>query len=56
MKNEHIFAAAYFKKRNKKWNISYADALGYAIAEQEGICFLTGDKAFERMQNVEFVK
>ncbi|MBI1970413.1 PIN domain-containing protein [Candidatus Woesearchaeota archaeon] len=56
VKPEHIFAGACFKLRHRKRNISYVDALGYCIAEQEGMTFLTGDKEFRRMKNVEFVK
>ena len=42
-------------KKVKK-NLSYVDALGYVIAEKLGIKFLTGDNAFENMDNVEYVK
>jgi len=42
-------------KKEKK-NLSYVDALGYVIAEKLGIKFLTGDNAFEGMDNVEYVK
>ncbi|MBI3412659.1 MAG: PIN domain-containing protein [Candidatus Aenigmarchaeota archaeon] len=52
----HIFAASKFKLEKNKLNISYADALGYAMAKSEGMKFLTGDKAFRNMDNVEFVK
>jgi predicted nucleic acid-binding protein len=44
------------KMKKEKKNLSYVDALGYAIAEKLGIKFLTGDKAFEGMDNVEYVK
>ncbi len=54
--DSHIFAAAHIKLLHKKRNVSYVDALGYAIALEENIKFLTGDKAFEKMENVEFVK
>ncbi len=56
LKPEHIFAASKFKLENKKMNISYADALGYAFAIKEGLIFLTGDDAFKNMKNIEFVK
>jgi predicted nucleic acid-binding protein len=42
-------------KRGKK-NLSYVDALGYIIAEKLGVKFLTGDNAFDGMDNVEYVK
>lgn len=37
-------------------NLSYTDAIGYAMSERMGLRFLTGDKAFKAMGNVEFVK
>ena len=38
----------------KKW--SYIDVLGYAIAGNRGVRFLTGDKRFENVQGVLCVK
>jgi len=40
----------------RKENISYADAVGYAMAERLGAAFLTGDDAFEGKRHVKFVK
>jgi predicted nucleic acid-binding protein len=40
----------------RKLELSYADALGYHIAKKQGLKFLTGDKAFEGLPNVEFVR
>ncbi len=37
-------------------NISYADAIGYSISIERKIKFLTGDKEFRNLPNVEFVK
>ena len=54
IRDEHIFEAS--KIRLKMKNISYADALGYAISLKEDIKFLTGDKEFKDSDNVEFVK
>ena len=34
--------------------LSYADAIGYTTALDLGARFLTGDRAFRRMSNVEF--
>jgi predicted nucleic acid-binding protein len=36
-------------------NISYADALGYYLAQKANVKFLTGDKYFKDLQGVEFV-
>lgn len=53
---EHLFAASRLKLRYKAHDLSYADALGYALAYLEGMRFLTGDKEFKEMENVEYVK
>ena len=42
--------------RGKKLNLSYADALGYTVSLRLRIKFLTGDEAFEDLENVEYVK
>ena len=45
-----------FKLKHKGEKLSYADCIGYAIALELGIKFLTGDQKFENKDNVEFVK
>ena len=40
--------------KDKGFNLSYADALGYYLASKLGINFLTGDRVFEGLDNVEF--
>lgn len=42
------------RKENKK--PSYIDCIGYVLAKRLDIKFLTGDREFKDMQNVEFVK
>ena len=42
--------------RGKKLNLSYADALGYSVYLRLKVKFLTGDEAFEDLENVEYVK
>ncbi len=37
-------------------DISYADAIGYQMALKKGFKFLTGDKEFQDIKNVEFVR
>lgn len=49
-------AAAKFRLANKGKNMSYIDCMGYNIAKSNGLVFLTGDRAFEGMENVEFVR
>jgi predicted nucleic acid-binding protein len=37
-------------------DVSYADAIGYQMALKKGLKFLTGDKEFRGMENIEFVR
>ncbi|MCH8073994.1 MAG: PIN domain-containing protein [Proteobacteria bacterium] len=48
--------AIQFRKTHKKRDLSYADCIGYIYAKRHGLRFLTGDKEFEDLPNVEFVK
>jgi len=45
-----------FKLKYKKEKLSYVDCIGYALALELGVKFLTGDEKFENKDNVEFVK
>ncbi len=49
-------AIKFRKKIYKNKKISYADAVGYTYALKNNLVFLTGDKEFENLENVEFVK
>ena len=51
---EDIKNAMDFKTSHRK--LSIPDAIGYTIAKRLGIKFLTGDRDFEGMENVKFVK
>ena len=51
-----IKKAAIFRAENKKKDLSYVDCIGYVFAIEHKIKFLTGDRQFEEMENVEFVK
>jgi predicted nucleic acid-binding protein len=53
---EDVKEASRFRLKNSKNKFSYIDCLGYAIALNREMKFLTGDKEFEKMKNVEFVK
>lgn len=53
---EVIKNAAKLKNKLNKRKISMTDCIGYILATQLGIKFLTGDKEFENLENVEFVK
>jgi predicted nucleic acid-binding protein len=51
-----IEEAMKFRLKWKKRKVSMADCIGYIVAEKLGIKFLTGDKEFYGMENVEFVR
>ncbi len=53
---ETIKQAMKFRKQNKKMGLSYADCIGYVYSLNHNLVFLTGDKEFEKLSNVEFVK
>ncbi|MBI2542027.1 PIN domain-containing protein [Candidatus Woesearchaeota archaeon] len=53
---EVITNAVYFRHSNKKNNFSLPDAVGYELSLKHNLKFLTGDRQFENMPNVEFVK
>ncbi|MHB8604033.1 MAG: type II toxin-antitoxin system VapC family toxin [Thermoplasmatota archaeon] len=52
---DDLFAAARFRRRHARKNVSYVDALGYVLADRHRLRFLTGDRAFKGLANVEFV-
>lgn len=54
--DSNLKKAMLFRFKHKKQKLSYVDAIGYQISLDLGIKFLTGDKQFENIQNVEFVK
>ncbi len=53
---EIIQKAMAFRLEQKRKNLSYADCIGYILAKELKIMFLTGDEQFRGLQNVEFVK
>ena len=48
--------AIKFRHENKKTGISFFDAVGYIFALKNGYKFVTGDKEFKNLDNVEFKK
>jgi predicted nucleic acid-binding protein len=48
--------AMIFRLKNKTKKMSYVDCIGYQLAKEHNLKFLTGDKEFEGLPNVEFVK
>jgi predicted nucleic acid-binding protein len=53
---EDIEEAAKLKIKLNRRKVSMTDCIGYCLASRLGIKFLTGDKEFEGMENVEFAK
>ena len=54
--DEVVKKAMEFRSLNKKKKLSYVDCIGYILAKSVGIEFLTGNKEFEGLENVKFVK
>jgi predicted nucleic acid-binding protein len=51
-----LLEAIRFRLAHRKQNLSFFDAVGYAFAQSQKIPFVTGDKEFEGMTGVEFMK
>ncbi|MBI2659724.1 PIN domain-containing protein [Candidatus Woesearchaeota archaeon] len=51
-----IAKAMIFKHNHTKTRFSYIDCLGYAYSLEDKRIFLTGDRAFESMENVELIR
>jgi len=51
---ELLNRAAVFRMKHR--HLSYVDCLGYLMAMEMDIPFLTGDDAFRDLENVEFMK
>lgn len=56
VEDEDIKNACRLRLKLRKRSVSYVDALGYTIAKRRGIPLLTGDKEFEGVQGVEFIR
>jgi predicted nucleic acid-binding protein len=55
IEDSHLKSAAKMRFHHKKNNLSYVDCIGYSIANNERVKFLTGDKEFKEMKNVEWI-
>lgn len=53
---EVIEEAMKFRLKWKDRKVSMTDCISYMMAKKLGIRFLTGDKEFEKLEGVEFVK
>lgn len=56
VESETIRKAMEFRLKWKDRKVSITDCVSYIMAKKLEIPFLTGDKEFEHMENVEFVK
>ena len=54
--DDTIKQAMQLKKQHKEKNLSYVDCIGYTISIKRNIKFLTGDKEFKNLPNVEYIK
>lgn len=55
MSQEAIIAAMRFRYGNMKRNLSFVDCVSYTMARMHKIMFLTGDKGFTGLPDVELV-
>lgn len=53
--DDDILAASRFKRAYARSKFSYADALGYAMAQNRALPFVTGDEGFRGLPGVEFI-
>ena len=54
--NETIHESNTFRLKHKRKKLSFADCVGYVLACKNQVPFLTGDKGFKDLPNVEYVK
>ena len=55
--SDYLDASEFRKSANKTGKkLSLIDALGYSCSKKIGIKFLTGDREFIEMENVEYIK
>jgi uncharacterized protein len=55
--SDYLNASEFRKSANRTGKkLSLVDALGYSCSRKLGIKFLTGDKEFFEMENVEYIK
>lgn len=56
IKPEIVIEAAQFRFVNRAKNLSYIDCIGYILAKEKSLKFLTGDKEFKNLPDVEYIK
>jgi len=53
---EAIRKASRLRIKESKRKLSYIDCLGYVLAQDNAVMFLTGDQGFQELTDVVFVK
>ena len=53
---EDVKLASHLRMKFIKKKLSYIDCLGYAVSLKRRLVFVTGDKGFINLENVEFIK
>lgn len=53
---KNIIEASDFRYKNRDKKLSSIDCIGYIVAKNNNLKFLTGDEGFKNIENVEFVK
>lgn len=56
IKQKDMKEAMKFRFENKPKNLSFIDCVGYLVAKNNGLKFLTGDNGFKDVPDVEFIK
>jgi predicted nucleic acid-binding protein len=51
-----LIEAVKFRSENKSLNLSFPDAVGYIHSRSKGGAFVTGDKGFEKLPHVKYIK
>ncbi len=53
---ELLTGAIRFRHENKSLNLSFPDAVGYIHSKTNHGTFVTGDKSFEKLTHVKYIK
>ncbi len=51
-----LIKAVKFRYKNKDKNFSWVDAIGYIFSKENNYLFVTGDKEFENLDDVEYIR
>ena len=56
LNQEMAVKSAKFRYKNKKLFLSYINCIGYILAKENNLIFLTGDEGFKNIDNVKLIK